>query len=72
MHYKIKVMTNTEKLGNALALLRQSKGLTQKDVAEMIGKTQKNIWLMEKGKSFSSKSLEMYLEAVQMDKITIT
>ena len=64
-------MTNTEKLGSAMALLRQSKGLTQKDVAEMIGKTQKNIWLMEKGKSFSSKSLELYFEAIQIEQIKI-
>ena len=64
-------MTNTEKLGNAMAKLRQAKGLTQKEVAEMIGKTQKNIWLMEKGKSFSSKSLEMYFEAIQIESITI-
>ena len=59
-------MTNTEKLGLAMANLRQSKGLTQLDVAEMIGKTQKNIWLMEKGKS-----LEMYFEAIQIESITI-
>lgn len=64
-------MTNTEKLGLAMANLRQSKGLTQLEVAEMIGKTQKNIWLMEKGKSFSSKSLEMYFEAIQIESITI-
>ena len=64
-------MTNTLKLGQAFAALRVKKGLTQKEVADMIGKTQKNVWLIETGKSFSAKSLELYLEAIQINEIQL-
>jgi transcriptional regulator with XRE-family HTH domain len=64
-------MTNTEKLGQAFASLRIKRGLTQDDIAAMLGKTQKTIWAIENGKSFTAKSLELYLEALSVEEIRL-
>jgi transcriptional regulator with XRE-family HTH domain len=62
-------MTNTKKLGIALRNLRMSKDLTQIQVADVMGKTNKTVCAIEAGKAFSSKSLELYMEAVSVEKI---
>jgi len=65
-------MKNAELLGMALTNLRKTNGLTQKQVAENIGMNVKTVCDIENGYQFSSKSLELYMEAINVKKIQIT
>lgn len=43
-------MNDRERIGLAIATLRQEKGMSQRDLAELTGLNYTNIWKIEKGK----------------------
>ena len=43
-------MNDRERIGLTIAQLRQAKGLSQRDLAELTGLNYTNIWKIEKGK----------------------
>ena len=43
-------MNDRERIGSKIAKLREEKGLTQRDLANLTGVNQSNIWKIETGK----------------------
>jgi transcriptional regulator with XRE-family HTH domain len=65
-------MDNIKIVGLALQKLRKSKKITQLEVSQLMGRTPKTVSGMENGQGFTSKSLNMYLEAVGFKDIKLS